>query len=788
MKSFPFMSIMFAAVVGLLYAPALASASVPVAELSAAPATVSHARSDDFPAAVASATEIGGATVSDARSDDFPAAGMLENEYAESKEAFVVGGEWFPYPAYSDRDGWNSFFGDSRVEVVKAGELYKDFKWHSLPASCYIAYDKTGDRAPMELKMKENRVALNALIFAELAEGKGRFIPDIIDGVWQFCQYPSWVLSAHQFRQPSRKALPYAGYRFIDLNSCAVGVQIAVVWHFFHEIFDTIDPSISLTLRDAVKENILDPYLDASKYESNWWLGFKLKPGMVVNNWNPWCNSDVILTFLLMESDQSRLNEAIAQAVRSVDIFMSYIKSDGACEEGPAYWGHCAGKLYDFIRILHSASSGAFNLFDNPRIKAMGEYVAASYVGDGWVVNFADATARLELPSVLIYNYGKSVGSEAMEDFALYLNADNASSTFVTPIEKSYCSLHRTLKDNGIANTNNTVVDELIDLYRLISMFSVLPEMTEKINGFNASRSSLKDSDRTASNGSGKASPASRSSSDIFNKASTASRPSSDIFNKTLTELRSTASDFVWYPKTQFCYMKNKKGWFFAGKGGNNNESHNHNDIGSFILYVDNVPVFIDAGVGTYTAKTFSKDRYTIWSMQSDWHNLPSVNGVSQSFGAQYKAKDVRVEYSPSAHSGTFSLDIAGAYRDDALCKSWTRSFYMSDGGLTISDSYVLSERKSNDCERFMVQGEVYLPGCTVGGDKVKNGEVVIVNGGVAVKLSYPKSMTVSVEKRELDDPRLVNVWGTELRRISLTSHDNAPLKGKYIFKVSRLR
>lgn len=755
MKSFPFMSIMFAAVVGLLYAPAFASASV--AELSAA-----------------SATEIGGAALSDAQSDDFPAAGMLENEYAGSKDAFVAGGEWFPYPAYSDRDGWNRFFGDSRDEVVKAGELYKDFKWHSLPASCYIAYDKTGDRAPMELKMKENRVALNALVFAELAEGQGRFIPDIIDGVWQFCQYPSWVLSAHQFRQPSRKALPYAGYRFIDLNSCAVGVQVAVVWHFFHEIFDTIDPSISLTLRDAVKENILDPYLDASKYESNWWLGFKLKPGMVVNNWNPWCNSDVILTFLLMESDQSRLNEAIAQAVRSVDIFMSYIKSDGACEEGPAYWGHCAGKLYDFIRILHSASSGAFNVFDNPRIKAMGEYVAASYVGDGWVVNFADATARLELPSVLIYNYGKSVGSEAMEDFALYLNADKASSTFVAPIEKSYCALHRTLKDNGIANTNNTVVDELIDLYRLISMFSVLPEMTEKINGLNASISLAGDSDRTASNGSG--------------KASTASSSSSDIFNKVLAELRSTASDFVWYPKTQFCYMKNKKGWFFAGKGGNNNESHNHNDIGSFILYIDNVPVIIDAGVGTYTAKTFSKDRYTIWSMQSDWHNLPSVNGVSQSFGAQYKAKDARVEYSPSAHSGTFSLDIAGAYHDDAVCKSWTRSFYMSDGGLTISDSYVLSERKSNDCERFMAQGEVYLPGCTVGGDKVKNGEVVIVNGDVAVKISYPKSMTVSVEKRELDDPRLVNVWGTELRRISFTSPETAPLKGKYIFKVSRIR
>lgn len=130
-------------------------------------------------------------------------------------------------------------------------------------------------------------MALNALLLAELAEGKGRFLQDLIDGVWQFCQYPGWVLSAHQFRQPSRKDLPNPDYRFIDLNSGAVGVQMAVTWHFFHNVFDSIDPSISVAIEDAVEKNILDPYLDAAKQESNWWLGFKLKKGMVVNNWNP---------------------------------------------------------------------------------------------------------------------------------------------------------------------------------------------------------------------------------------------------------------------------------------------------------------------------------------------------------------------------------------------------------------------------------------------------------------------------------------------------------------------
>ena len=58
--------------------------------------------------------------------------------------------------------------------------------------------------------------------------------------------------------------------------------------------------------------------------------------------------------------------------------------------------------------------------------------------------------------------------------------------------------------------------------------------------------------------------------------------------------------DVTWYPETEFCHMKNKSGMFVAAKGGFNNESHNHNDAGTFSLYVNTIPVLIDAGVGTY--------------------------------------------------------------------------------------------------------------------------------------------------------------------------------------------
>lgn len=74
-------------------------------------------------------------------------------------------------------------------------------------------------------------------------------------------------------------------------------------------------------------------------------------------------------------------------------------------------------------------------------------------------------------------------------------------------------------------------------------------------------------------------------------------------------------------------------------------------------MWVNDTPMLIDAGVGTYTRQTFSSERYTIWTMQSNYHNLPLVNGVPQKYGRKYKAKVL------DAANGRFSVDIAEPIR-----------------------------------------------------------------------------------------------------------------------------
>ena len=195
--------------------------------------------------------------------------------------------------------------------------------------------------------------------------------------------------------------------------------------------------------------------------------------------------------------------------------------------------------------------------------------------------------------------------------------------------------------------------------------------------------------------------------------------------------------DVTWYPETEFCYMKNKNGMFVAAKGGFNNESHNHNDVGTFSLYVNTIPVIIDAGVGTYTKQTFGKDRYTIWTMQSNYHNLPMINGVPQKFGQEYKATNTVC----NEKKRMFSTDIATAYPAEAKVKSWVRSYALDDKKLIIGDIYTLDEAIAPNQMNFLTWGNVTFPSA---------GKIRIEVKGQKVEMNYPSQFKAELETIKL--------------------------------------
>ena len=223
----------------------------------------------------------------------------------------------------------------------------------------------------MESPFGANSSAMSALVLAELCEGKGRFMNQIINGVWVFSEMTSWALSAHLGAyQQSKRALPDYTEHVIDLTAGDIGSLLSWVHYFFKEPFDQVNPIIAKRLKQTLQERVLNTYMQRSDF---WWQAFNLKPGGMVNNWNPWCNFNVLTCFLLLEDDPQKLAAGVHRTMVSVDEFINYTKSDGACEEGPSYWGHAAGKLYDYLQLLSYATKGQVAIFDQPVIKNMGE-------------------------------------------------------------------------------------------------------------------------------------------------------------------------------------------------------------------------------------------------------------------------------------------------------------------------------------------------------------------------------------------------------------------------------
>ena len=612
-------------------------------------------------------------------------------DIATLKTCLLLNQKWVNYPKYTDRKGWDSLTVGYKEEIIRKGEAALNYEWKVVKATDYLEFDKSGSRKIMEEPSGSNIGALSSLVLAELAEGKGRFMNQISNGIWFCCEMTTWSLSAHiRGSQKENTSLPSYKENIIDLTSSDTGSLLAWTYYFLKDELDKVQPLISERLRTNLQTRILDPYMNRSDF---WWQAFNATSNTMVNNWNPWCNSNVLECFLLLENDPDKLAAAIYRTMVSTDKFINYYHNDGACEEGSSYWGHAPGKLYDYLQILSNATGGKISIFDQALIKNMGEYIAKSYIGKGWVVNFADAWAKSKSEPGVIFRYGKAVNSMEMQQFASYL--------FDSDERKPYYNAGR-------------------DLFRTL----------ENLTSHN------------------------------------------DLI-KTKSSLSEAAS--TWYPETEVCYMRNKTGFFVAAKGGNNAESHNHNDVGSFVLYLDQTPMIIDAGVGVYTRQTFSSERYTIWNTQSNYHNLPIINGIPQSPGSNFRSRNA----SFNAAKLLFSLDFAKAYPKEAAVTEWKRTFQLQpNGGLVLEDDFKLSETKVPNQINFLTSSEP---------DISKKGNITIVKDGVKLKITYnPNQLETVVELIQITDQSLLSVWGNKLYRLSLNAKKNE-LVGKYCLKFNRI-
>ncbi len=126
-------------------------------------------------------------------------------------------------------------------------------------------------------------------------------------------------------------------------------------------------------------------------------------------------------------------------------------------------------------------------------------------------------------------------------------------------------------------------------------------------------------------------------------------------------------------------------------KGGHNNEPHNHNDLGSFVVVLGKESLILDPGGEVYTARTFSKDRYLSKLLNSYGHPVPVIAGKLQRPGAEARAVIVTKNFTDL--SDTYVMDLRSAYEVPAL-QALKRSFVYrraGEGSLTVTDDFTFT-------------------------------------------------------------------------------------------------
>ncbi len=628
---------------------------------------------------------------------------LLTGAYSPNRlqEVILPLDQWHPYPRLIEREAWRRLPEPVRVAHIREAEAFLNTEWPTPKASIFLDYVRNGNRSRFQNISYQRRSMLAKLVLGECVEGQGRFLDDILNGVWTICEETYWGVPAHVGAQKSGSGLPDVTEPTVDLFAAETGMLLAWTHYLVGEELGKISPLIPERISHEVQRRILSVNLSRDDF---WWMGFS---GQMVNNWNPWICSNWLTAVFLLEQDPGSRIASVHKILRCLDNFLNVYPRDGGCDEGPGYWDRAGGSLFDCLELLHNISGGQIDVFSHPLIQNIGRYIYRAHIFDDYFINFADAAARLEADGPLIYRYGKRIGDLYMMGFGASL------------------SKRRRMGEVSVKGNFGVLGRILPTLFGLRELLEAPPSIPYLYD--------------------------------------------------------------VWFPELQVMAARSERGspegFYVAAKGGHNDESHNHNDVGNFIVYADGYPVLIDVGVETYTAQTFSNQRYDIWTMQSDFHNLPKINGVSQKAGREFRAGNIR--YDAKDQKVEFEMDLHSAYPEEAAVKFWRRTIILNRGSrntVEVKDRYELDEaryvlKQTLMCWRrpvLIAPGTIRL-------------EIPNESGGLKPVTIYfdDNIFLLDIDAIPIDDVRLQASWGDRIYRMLFTAKE-VTLRDASTFRIEQ--
>lgn len=340
--------------------------------------------------------------------------------------------EWHPYPTASEREAWQQVPKEIADTTLARAEKANGPAWESFPATVFLEYKRNGNRSHFERYYFTRRSRLTDLVLGECVEGKGRFLDQIVNGIWLECEETFWGLPAHLFLQSVRpnSGLPDVEEPVVDLFAAETGATMSWIHYLLGAQLDQVNPMITRRIAYEVKRRILDPAF--ARNDFLWMFNEYDGKKHHLNNWTPWIDSNWLLANLLLEPDADRREAAIVKICRSVDQYMDDYRPDASCEEGPGYWNVSPGSYFDCCFLLSSATGGAGNPLANPFVRKMFRYIADVHINGPWFVDYGDAPPKMDESGEFVYRIGQAAGDKTLEAYGAFnASADAARGVLI---------------------------------------------------------------------------------------------------------------------------------------------------------------------------------------------------------------------------------------------------------------------------------------------------------------------------------------------------------------------
>jgi hypothetical protein len=337
------------------------------------------------------------------------------------KASLIPSDKYHPFPTIQDRAAWGALRPETRKALLEAGEKYLGFHWPEMPATVFLEYARDGNRTHYEGIRNARMGALEALLFAECVEGKGRFLDDIANGLWATCEESFWGVPAHLYIQKSDLGLPDPRDPIVDLFAAQTSALVATTVYLLNTRLDAVSPQLRERAIFEAERRILEPCLS----QNFMWMGLPggktrhdlpwitVPKGQVqpVNNWDSWICWNWLTTILFLDRNPDRHLRGVQKVTVCLDKFINTYPDDGGCEEGPSYWNVASGAMFDALELLNSSTSGAINIYGNPLLTNMAMYLNRTHIAADYYINQGDAPPIVHIDVDKLFRFGKRLNN-----------------------------------------------------------------------------------------------------------------------------------------------------------------------------------------------------------------------------------------------------------------------------------------------------------------------------------------------------------------------------------------